>query len=208
VFKLYGNSGAASVAPHVMLIEAGVPYEFINVDIDKGEQFDPEYRSINPHARVPTLIEGDRVMYESAAITVHLGERFPKSNLVPAPGSPERAPFLQWMAYLTNTVQETHLNYWHPEHYAETDAGRKEVSELAGRKLAGIWSHIDAVLAAGGPYLTGARCTTADIYLTMLTRWSRKLPKPPTDYPHLKKLIDLVKARPAFQAMMKAERIE
>ncbi len=82
------------------------------------------------------------------------------------------------------------------------------MSELAGRKLAGIWSHIDAVLAADGRYLTGARCTAADIFLTMLTRWSRKLPKPPTDYPHLQKLVGLVKARPAYQAMMKAEGIE
>ncbi len=178
------------------------------IDFDKGEQFDAAYRRINPHARVPTLIENGRPMYEAAAITIYLGERFPESRLVPPPGAPERAAFLQWMAYLTNTVQEEHMHYWHADNFMESDGGRKEMVAIAERRLDGMWSHIDGVLAAGGPYLFGAQCTAADIYLTMLTRWSRKLARPATVHPHLKKLVDLVKARPAYQAMLRAEGIE
>jgi len=208
MFTLYGSPGAASMAPHVMLIEAGAPYELIIVDVDKGQQFDPDYLGLNPHARVPTLVEGDRVMFEAAAITIYLGERFPATNLIPAPGAPERAAFLQWMAYLTNTVQEEHMHYWHADNYMSSDAGRREMMENAERRLGSMWDHIDGVLAKAGPYLTGTSCTAADIYLTMLTRWSRKLARPATERLHLRALVDRVKARPAYQAMLKAEGID
>lgn len=208
MFTLYGNPGAANMAPHVMLIEAKAPHEVIMIDLDKREQFDAAYLRINPHARVPTLIENGRTMYESAAITIYLGERFPETRLVPAVGSPERAAFLQWMAYLTNTVQEAHLHYWHADNFLDSEAGCREMVGNAERRLGAMWDHIDGVLAQGGPYLTGPACTAADIYLTMLTRWSRKLSNPATSRPHLRKLVDLVKARPAYQAMLKAEGIE
>jgi glutathione S-transferase len=208
MFTLYGNPGAASMAPHVMLIEANAPHEIVMIDFDRREQFDAAYLRINPHARVPTLIENGRTMYESAAITIYLGERFPETRLVPAAGAPERAAFLQWMAYLTNTVQEAHMHYWHAEHYLDSEPARREMMAVAERRLGALWDHIDGVLAQSGPYLAGPACTVADIYLTMLTRWSRKLNNPATTRPQLRRLVDLVKARPAYQAMLKAEGIE
>lgn len=208
MFTLYGNPGAANMAPHVMLIEAKAQHEIVMIDFDKREQFDAAYLRINPHARVPTLIENGRAMYESAAITIYLGERFPETGLVPAIGAPERDAFLQWMAYLTNTVQEAHMHYWHADNYVDSDTARREMMGVAERRLGAMWDHIDGVLAQKGPYLTGAACTAADIYLTMLTRWSRKLTNPATTRPQLRRLVDLVKARPAYQAMLKAEGIE
>jgi len=197
------------MAPHVLLIEAKAPHDVVMVDLDNGEQFKPHFLKINPHARVPTLIEGDLVLHESAAITLYLCERFPQLDLVPASGSPTRAKFLQWMMYLTNTVQEEHLHYWHPDNYMESDGGRQEMKTMAETRLGNMWAHIDGAIASGGhPYLLGDRCTAADIYLTMLTRWSRALAKPPESYPHLKALADRVKARPGYQAMLKAEGIE
>ncbi|MEX2297863.1 MAG: glutathione S-transferase family protein [Dongiaceae bacterium] len=209
MYRLYGNPGAASMTPHVVLMEANAPHEFIVIDLDKGEQFDPEFLKINPHARVPVLIDGDLVLHQSAAITLHLCERYPHLELVPAPSSPQRAKFLQWMMYLTNTVQEEHMHYWHADHYMESDSGRREMVQMAEKRLGDMWAHIDGAIASGGhPYLLGDRCTAADIYLTMLTRWSRKLAKPPASYPHLKGLVDRVKARPAYQATLKAEGID
>ncbi|MEX0809659.1 MAG: glutathione S-transferase family protein [Dongiaceae bacterium] len=209
MLTLYGNPGAASMTPHVLLIEAKAPHEVVMVDLDNGEQFKPHFLKINPHARVPTLIDGDLVLHESAAITLYLCERFPQLDLVPAPGSATRAKFLQWMMYLTNTVQEEHMHYWHADHYIESDGGRKEMQAIAEKRLGTMWAHVDGTIASGGhPYLLGDRCTAADIYLTMLTRWSRKLAKPPASYPHLKALADRVKARPAYQATLKAEGIE
>jgi glutathione S-transferase len=209
LFTLYGNPGAASMAPHVILIEANAPHEVIMIDLDKGEQFSPEFLKINPHARVPVLIEGNLVLHQSAAIALYLCERFPEIDLVPVPNSPLRPKFLQWMIYLTNTVQEEHMHYWHADHYMESDSGRREMVQRAEKRLGDMWAHIDGEIAANGhPYLLGERCTAADIYLTMLTRWSRKLSKPPATYRHLKALTDRVQARPGYQAMLKAEGIE
>jgi glutathione S-transferase len=101
------------------------------------------------------------------------------------------------------------MHYWHADHYMESDSGRREMVQRAEKRLGDMWAHIDGEIAANGhPYLLGERCTAADIYLTMLTRWSRKLSKPPATYRHLKALTDRVQARPGYQAMLKAEGIE
>jgi len=71
-----------------------------------------------------------------------------------------------------------------------------------------MWSHIDAELRTRGPWLAGPGCTAVDIYLTMLTRWSRNLAKPATGHPHIAQLVERVKARPAYRTMMQVEGID
>ena len=174
MYKLYYAPGAASMAPHAALIEIGAPHELILVDTDKGKQHDPDYLKLNPHARVPTLVEGDLVLYESAAIMLHLCERHPEAGLAPAPGERDRPRFLQWQIYLTNTVQEELMHHWHADHYVADAASQKALHEGVERRLARMWQHLDGVLA-DGPYLLGQRFSAVDYYLFMLLRWSRAI---------------------------------
>src|ERR687896_737901 len=105
MYKLYWSPGSAAMAPHAMLEDIGAPYELIKIDTKQGQQRSPDYLKLNPHARVPTLVyDGGKVMYESAAICLVLAERHPEFGFTPKIGSADRGPFLQWMAYLTNTV--------------------------------------------------------------------------------------------------------
>ena len=79
------------MAPHALLNEIGKPADFIKIDDDKNEQKGAKYLRVNPHGRVPTLIyDGDKVMYESAAICLFLTERHPEAVLAPKPGDPDR----------------------------------------------------------------------------------------------------------------------
>ncbi len=207
MYTLYWSKGGANMACHAALIEIDAPYELVEVDPDKNEQKSAVYLKINPHGRVPTLIEGDRVMYESAAILLHLCETHPKAGLMPAVGSPTRAAFLQWLFYLTNTVQEALMNWWHADNYLETEAERKALVAGAERRLARMWRHLDGVLADGGPYLVGRDFSAVDMFLVMLARWSRNTKKPARSYPHLGRLVELVEARPAYRRMMSEEGI-
>ena len=196
------------MAPHAVLHEIGCPFELVRVDTARGENRLPAYLALNPNHRVPTLVHGDRVLYESAAILLYLCENHPEAGLMPLPGEEGRQLFLQWLFYFTNTLQEELQHWWHADNYLDSEAARAELKAVAERRLHAMFSQIDAGLGKGGPYMLGGRFTAADFFLVMLCRWTRAMAVPATHYPNVKRLIDLVTARPAWLAMMEAEGID
>jgi glutathione S-transferase len=207
MYTLYWSKGGANMACHAALIEIGAPYKLIEIDTAKAEQKSAAYLALNPNGRVPTLIAGGRVMYESAAILLFLSENHPVAGLMPPVGSPGRAHFLQWLFYLTNTLQEALMQWWHSDSYLEDEAERKSLVASAERRLAAMWQLLDGVLAKDGPYLLGREFSAVDIFLVMLTRWSRNTAKPARLYPNIGHLVELVEARPAYRRMMAEEGI-
>lgn len=84
MLKLYQfpNSGNARIV-RIALAEKGLEFERVRIDVMKGEQNRPEFRRLNPHGKVPVLIDGDAVIYESSVINEYLEERFPEPPLLP-----------------------------------------------------------------------------------------------------------------------------
>lgn len=205
MYKLFASPGSAGMAPHAALEEIGAPYEFVLVDTDKGEHRRPEYLKLNPNARVPTFMDGERAMYEAAAILLYLADKHPSAGLAPAPGSPERMLFCQWLMYLTNTVQEAYMHFFHADYFAASAAARAEVKATAEARLERMWGNVDAGLAACGPYLAGEAFSGADLFLHMLSRWSRSTARPAWTWPRIGDLVDRVKLRPAVRRMMAQE---
>ena len=195
------------MAPHAVLREIGCPFELIRVDISRGENRAPAYLALNPNARVPTLVHGERVIYESAAILMYLCEAHPDAGLMPLPGEEDRGVFLQWLFWLTNTLQEDLQHWWHADNYLDGEPARLELKAVAERRLGRMFSQLDSHLAEG-PYMLGRRFSALDIFLAMLCRWTRAMATPATSYPNLNRLIGLVTARPAWVAMMRAEGID
>ena len=79
MYKLFYSPGSAAIAPHVVLEEIGQPHELVRVDTAVGAHKRPDYLKLNPHGRVPTLADSDLVIYEAAAITLHLADANPKA---------------------------------------------------------------------------------------------------------------------------------
>lgn len=209
MYRLYWDAGGANMAPHAVLEEIGAPFELIRVDLDSGRQRDPQYLKLNPHARVPTLVYDDgKVMYESAAITLFLTERHPEARLAPLPGDPDRGPFLQWMAHLTNTVQEALMHYWHPDFYIEAAQLQAELKQAAERRTGKHFAFIDRHLAENGPFLCGSKLYACDYFLAMLVRWTRRMASPAHANPNLNKLVRTVIERPGYARMLTAEGID
>lgn len=85
-------------APHstanlsrLVLEELGISYEKVKVDLASGELATPAFRHLNPNGRVPVLVHDDQPIFESAAITMYLGETFGvERGLYPAPGADAR----------------------------------------------------------------------------------------------------------------------
>ena len=207
MYKLYFAPGSAAMAPHAMLEDIGAPFELIKVDIKTGEQHSADYLKLNPHARVPTLIyDGDRLLYESTAICLLLADRHPGIPFVPKVDSKDRGPFLQWMAYLTNTLQESCMHWWHPEKFVDGADQQAAVKRKAEQRTAEMFRFFDGQLA--GPFLCGSTFYICDYYAVMLARWTRTMATPAHTNPNVNKLIRAVMQRPGYARMLKAEGIE
>ena len=118
LYTLYYMPGRANLAPHIVLQETGAPYRLELVDFEKEAQRNRDYLILNPNGRVPTLIEDGFVMYEAAAITMYIADKHGEAGLAPPPATLNRARYYQWMAHLTNSVQEALNQRFHPDHFA------------------------------------------------------------------------------------------
>lgn len=204
MYKLFYSPGSAAMAPHALLEEIGAPFELVRVDTKSNEHKKPEYLKLNPNGRVPTLLDGDQAIYETAAIMLHLADKHPGSGMAPAVGTADRARYYQWLVYMTNTVQEAYIEYFHPDYYAKTESGQAEVKAASEARLQPMFAILDKALEKG-PYLLGSTFSGADIFLMMMARWSRNMAKPAVTYPNIKRCVDQVLARPAVQRMMKTQ---
>lgn len=203
-YTLHYSPGSASMLVHLILLELGAPHELRRVDLEAGAQRDPAYLKLNPGGMVPTLIVDGAPVSETAALALLLTERHPEAGLAPPPGSLPRPAFLQWLFFLANGVQPAFRWWFYPE-AQEPEAG--VILANARRRIEAAWDRLDAHLAAGGPYLLGDAFSVTDLYATMLMRWSRKMPRPATDWPHLAALAGRVKARPSWRRLYELEQL-
>ncbi len=204
MYTLYYSPGTASMVVHLALLEIGAPHQLRLVDFDADAQHDPNYLRLNPRGVVPTLVLDGRAYFESAALLMLLAERHPEAQLAPAPGTPERAAWYQWIVFLSNTLMATYRLWFYPSELG-TAEHTPEVRAAIQKKIEGVWDQLDAQLAAHGPYLLGAAFSGADLLLTMLMRWSRNMPRPVDQWPALKRLADLVRARPSWKKLYEIE---
>jgi glutathione S-transferase len=105
MIQLHYYPSTAAMMPHILLEEIGVPYQRVLVDRMKDAHKAPDYLQLNPNGLIPVLIDGDLVLYETAAICLHLSDTHPQAGLAPPLGSPERAHGYKWLMWLTNTRQ-------------------------------------------------------------------------------------------------------
>jgi glutathione S-transferase len=201
MYTLYYSPGSASMVVHLALLEAGAPHELKLVDLDAKAQRAPGYLKLNPRGVVPTLVVDGQPLAESGALLMLLAERHPQSSLAPPPGTRERAAWYQWIVYLSNTLMSAFRLWFYPQDLDDTPAVRAALQ----CRIEGVWDFIDAHLAAHGPHLLGERFSGADLLLTMLMRWSRNMPRPATEWPALKRLADLVRARPSWRRLYEVE---
>lgn len=207
MYALHYYPGNASFAPHVVLRELGLPFTLKLVDRENNAHKGAEYLKLNPTGRIPVLVEDGEPLFETVAICMHLAERAPEVGLVPGPDAPERARFLQWLVFMTNTVQPDILMYYYSARYTTDPEGGGGIKEAAAQRLEEWFAIIENALGAG-PYFLGERYTLLDIYLTMLARWGRFLQTPPRALPKTATLARRVLARPVVGEVLATEGIK
>ena len=177
MITLYGIPGTATTAPHMVLEELGVDYEFVLVErTDDGVPTAPaDYIKLSPFGKVPTLKVDDLVLTESAACCLHLADLHAGKGLIPAVGTAERAETMRWLMFLTNTVQPAYLRFFYSARYTNDPNGADLVQANAVDELTALRDYISGKLGSG-PFLQGNAFSIADIYLAMLSSWGTELP--------------------------------
>ncbi|NUB43834.1 glutathione transferase GstA [Fertoebacter nigrum] len=197
--KLYYSPGACSLASHIVLHEVGADFSIEKVDIRaKVTETGADYWAINPKGAVPALDTGDGVLTEGVAIMQYLADSHGATTLAPAPGTMARARVQEALNFVSAEVHKGYSPLFNP---AITEEGRSAAMANLHRKL-GI---LEATLADGRDYLTGADFTLPDAYAFVVTGWSGRLGVDLAAYPRLQAMTGRVAGRPAVQQAMQAE---
>ena len=207
MIQLHYHPSNASFTPHVLLREIGAPFELVLVDRDNGAHKRPEYLRLNPNGTIPVLVDSDLVLYETAAIAMHLADAHPDAGLAPALASAARAAYYKWMAWLTNTLQARLMHYFYPDRLVEDPTAAAQVKRRAEADVLQLLQQLDNQLAAhGGPWLLGADYRAVDPFAFMLCRWTRNFGgRKARDFTHIGPWLQRVYERPAVQAAFAAE---
>jgi glutathione S-transferase len=211
LIQLHYYPSTASMVPHILLEEIGLPYERVLVDRTVGAHKAAGYLRLNPNGLIPVLTDGDLVLYETAAIVLHLCDTHPQSRLAPPMGSVARAHFYKWLAWLTNTLQSALIVYFYPERWMNegNTTGVAELKSHAESKIAVLLDQLDAELARnGGPWFAGADYTALDAYVFTLCRWTRNFASlPARGRPHLGPYLQRMLERPSVQRTIANEKL-
>ncbi|AOY00778.1 glutathione S-transferase family protein [Jeongeupia sp. USM3] len=208
MYELHYYPGNANLAPHIVLEELGAAHTLRLVDRTQNAHKSADYLKLNPTGRIPVLVDDALVLFETAAICLHLVDRHPEAGLAPAVGSRERAHFYKWLVYLTNTLQAETLTYFYPERLCDDAAQADVIRHHAEVRINEMLDLLEAEFARhGGSWLLGEHYSAADAYLLMLCRWTRGMHRPARSRPHLAAFLARGMARPAVQRAFAAEGI-
>lgn len=209
MIQLHHYPSTASMVPHILLEELGVPYERVLVDRTQDVQKTMAYLRLNPNGLIPVLTDGDLVLYETAAIALYLCDKHPDRGLAPPLGSAERAHFYKWLMWLTNSLQATLIVYFYPERWVNAGnlSGAAEVKHHAEIRVGNLLKQLDNALAGHkGPWMLGSAYTALDPYVFTLCRWTRDFKTAPArSKRQLGPFLERMLQRPAVQRALHNE---
>jgi GST-like protein len=196
MLKFYYSGAPNPTKVALFLEEAGLPYDPIAVDTRKGDQHKPEFMAINPNAKVPAIVDGDAVVFDSNAILLYLAEKTGK--FLPANTPKARGELLSWLMFVASGVgpysgQSVHFRNYAPEKN-EYAINRYAYEALRHFRI------LDERLAKGR-YILGDTYTIIDMDVW---GWARLMPNILGEggwskFPNLKRMVDEISARPAAQ---------
>jgi glutathione S-transferase len=165
---LYYVPRTRSLRPRWLLEELGVPYEIVRMET--ADTKSPEYRGVHPLGRVPALVEDGVTLFESAALCLHLADKYGEGKLAPTPGSAERALYYQWILFAAASV-EPHLSRFMLLRMSDGEAAEIEREGNAARDhLAVIERALD-----GHEFIVGDRFTSADVVVAWVCSWAKTM---------------------------------
>lgn len=202
MLKLYGISTSRALRPLWLLEELGIAFDHEPVDFRGTALQSPEYLKLNPNGHIPTLVDGDLVLWESMAINLYLAKTYgTDTGLWPeAPAS--QALAIQWSFWVMSEVEHALLTVL--EHRRVLPEPERDTNKLARNQgaLKAPLRVLDDALTES-PYLVGDQFTVADLNVAAVLSWAKPARLDLSDWPKLRDWLDRCLARPAFKRARK-----
>ena len=196
-YRLYGDLGSGAFSAEAALAEAGAPYEFELISLERNEQKEPRFLSLNPSGKIPALrLPEGEIVTESAAILLTLADHFPQSGLLPAQAAPARASAYRWLAFMASEIYPFVEIVDYPARFAPQGAQAEALRDVARNRVRERLLLLERVLA--GPFLLPGGFSLLDIYAAMFSRWSVGSQWRRANLPRLTELAAAVSKRPAI----------
>ncbi len=199
--KLYYFPGACPLASHIVLEWIGKPYE--TVRLTRAQTKEADYLALNPTGAVPTLVDGDFVLTQSAAILNYLAELNPQAGLL-GDTPRERAETHRWLGLCNSDLHKTFSLVFGASQFSGGDEAVAQA--LAGKaieSLRGLLGIANQQLR-GRDWLTGKR-SVADAYLFVILLWTSFKQIPLDGRDELRRFQGHMQADAGVQAAMKAQ---
>ena len=197
--KLYYSPGACSLSPHIVLNEAGLPFEKIKADTKTKVLPDgSDYRAVNPLGYVPLLeLDDGTKITEGPAIVQYIADQVPAKNLAPPNGTMERTKLQTWLNFVSTELHKGFSPLFNP-------SMPEEAKKIFRERLGTRFAHLDKHLA-GKDYIMGKDFSVADAYAFVVSNWAKPTNVELETYANVLAWRSRVAARPAVQAALKAE---
>ena len=197
--KLYFSPSACSLSPHIVLREAGLPFDLVKVSTKTHKLDDgTDYYTLNPKGYVPLLeLDDGQRLSEGPAIVQYIADLAPAKKLAPAAGTMERYRLQEWLNFITSELHKS----FSPLFNAEMPEAAKQIYKT---KIESRFKWVDEQLK-GKQYLMGDAFSVADAYLFTVVRWCNFVGVGVAGLQNLGAFMERVGARPAVQAALKAE---
>jgi glutathione S-transferase len=197
--KLYYSPGACSLAPHIVLREAGVPFSLERVDLKAKKLANGvDFNEINGKGYVPVLeLDNGRRLTEGPAILQYIADLKPEARLAPRAGSFERYQLQEWLNFVTSEIHKQFTVLFKsdaPDAWKETARGN----------IAKRFDWVEKAIASKS-YLTGDPFTVADAYFYAVLRWSPSQGIDLNRWSKLSRYLAAIESRPHTHEALKAE---
>ena len=197
--KLYYSPGACSLSPHIALLEAGLPYDLVKVDLKaKKLENGDDYLKVNPKGQVPALaLDSGELVTEGPVIVQMIADKAAAKNLAPARDSAERYKLQEWLNFITTELHKNFGPMFSPVLADDAKAFFKD-------RVMAKFKYIDSQLP-GRDYLMGKQFTVADGYLFTMLCWADRMKFDLSGLPNLVAYKNRVGARPMVQEALTKE---
>lgn len=195
--KLYFMPGACSLAPHVALHEAKLPFSLVEVDYQTRQTETGDYRMINSKGTVPALeLDSGEVLTEVPVILQFVADEARDARLLPASGL-RRLRSMEWLSFIAT---EIHKSFSPLFRQSTPEAFLQPGKEHLRSRLAVVEHHLSSHV-----YLVGERFSLCDVYLFTVCRWLADQGMSIADWPALQRHFDNIRIRPSVRTALRRE---
>ena len=197
MIKIYGPPRSSSGRCFWCLHEVEVPYKAVSVNMKEKEHKSSEYLKLNPNGKVPALVDGEFVIWESMAINTYLAEKY-KPELLGSDAA-TRGLVQQWTMWSSLELQPPIIEVFIQKFFVPDEKRSQDVIEKALAKLPALFSILNSELE-GKSYLAGASFTLADLHTASVASITHAIQFDLSPYLEIQRWLGEISQRPAYQA--------